>query len=199
MKKAMKLVWMVLFALPMISLTACGEDDDLIDDETGTTINLKDYSDLLNKSKEDVMKRMDMKVTDSDEDGIYYVDPAPGVEEVDIFYTFFEENEYGAQQNYDKSVQVEVDLYGFTYDEIYNFCTKKYGDGQMHNGILVIRKGDMYVWYEYNNNSDTAELTFINKKEWDKVYGEIETKANDGINVDAFRALKARSKAHRAK
>lgn len=28
MKKAMKLVWMALFALPLISLTACGDDDD---------------------------------------------------------------------------------------------------------------------------------------------------------------------------
>ena len=195
----MKLVWMVLFALPMISLTACGDDDDLIDDETGTTINLKDYSDLLDKNRDDVMKRMDMQVTYSDEDGIYYETPAPGVDEVDIFYTFFEDNEYGAQKNYDKSVWVEVDLYGFTYDEIYNFATKKYGEGQMYDGMLVIRKGDMYVWYEYDYDSDTAELSFIKKSEYDKVYGEIKTKANDGINVDAFRALKARAKAHRAK
>ena len=195
----MKLVWMVLFALPMISLTACGDDDDLIDDETGTTINVKDYSDLLDKNRDDVMKRMDMPVADSDEEGIYYVDPAPGVEAVDIFYTFFEDNEYGAQQIYNKSVMVEVDLYGFTYDEIYNFCTKKYGTGIMVENVLVITKGDMYILYEYDNDTETAELTFIKKSEWDKVKGEIKTKANDGINVDAFRALKARAKAHRAK
>lgn len=199
MKKAVKLVWMLLFALPVLSLTSCENDDDLVDNETGTTINLKDYSDLLDKTRDDVMKRMNIQVAASDEDGIYYENVAPGVEEVNIFYTFFEENEYGAQKNYDKSVMVEVDLTGFTYDEIYNFCSSKYGKGQMYDDMLVITKGSMYVWYEYDENDKTAELTFIKKSEWDKEFGEIKTKANDEINVDAFRALKDRVKAHRAK
>lgn len=197
MKKAMKLVWMVLFALPMISLTACGDDDEL-ENSDGVTINLKDYSDLLDKSRNDVMDRMGIEVTDEDLDGIYYEDVNDNVSEVDVYYTFFEENEYGTEQRYEKSVMVEVDLVGWTYDQIFNFVSKKYGNGAMYQGMFVVTKGDMYVWYEYDDSDNTAELTFVNKKEWDKVYGEIKTKAGD-VDVNAFRALKARAKAHRAK
>ena len=59
MKKAMKLVWMVLFALPLISLTACGDDDEITNDD-GVTINIKDYSDLLGKTRDEVMKKRNM-------------------------------------------------------------------------------------------------------------------------------------------
>lgn len=192
MKKAMKLVWMVLFALPLISLTACGDDD--LENEDGATVNLKDYSDLLDKTQKDVMNKMDMDVTDQDQYGLYYENVDKNVEEVDVFYTFFEENEYGAIVTYDKSVMVEVDLKGFTYDDVYNFCSSKYGKGEMYDGMLVIKKGDMYVWYEYNNDG-TAELTFVKKSEWDKVYGEIKTK---GGEFNAFKATKERARAHRA-
>ena len=93
---------------------------------------------------------------------------------------------------------VDVELTGFSYDEIYNFCSKKYGKGAMYEDMLVITKGDMYVWYEYYTEDKTAELTFVKKSEWDKQYGEIKTKANGDLDVAAFRAVKAAAKAHRA-
>ena len=52
MKKAMKLVWMVLAALPMIALTACG------DDEPDNGISFKDYSILLNEDRDDIVNRL---------------------------------------------------------------------------------------------------------------------------------------------
>lgn len=190
MKKAMKLVWMVLFALPMISLTACGDDDELKGDD-GVTINLKDYSDLLDKTKEDVMKKMNIQVADEDNDGIYYENVAPNVEAVDIYYTFFEENEYGAQQTYNKSVMVDVELSGFSYDELYNFCTDKYGKGQLNDDILTITKGDMYVWLDYDKADKDGYITYVKKSEWDKI---TKTKAGEAA---ALKVLGERRAARR--
>lgn len=197
MKKAMKLVWMVLFALPLISLTACGDDDDdLVNDETGATVNIKDYSDLLDKSQKDVMNKMGIDVTEQNEFGLYYENVEKNVEEVDVLFTLFEED-HGAYVTYDKSVMVNVDLTGFTYDDVYNFCSNKYGKGEMIDGTLVIKKGSMYVWFEYYDDADGgySELTFVNKSKWDAAYGEI-TKS---LDINAIKAVKAAYKAQRAK
>lgn len=74
MKKAMKLVWAVLFALPLIAFTSCGDDDEPILDNEGDEITLTDYSDLLNKSREDIItkKMKDFTPYYQDIDGIFY-------------------------------------------------------------------------------------------------------------------------------
>lgn len=195
MKKAMKLVWMVLFALPMISLTACGDDDDLIDDNTGISINMKDYSDLLDKTRDDVMKKMNMDVADSDNNGIYYENVENGVPEVDVYYTFFEDNEYGAQQTYEKSVMVDVLVDGFPYNDLLNFVINKYGKGNLNNeGIYLIKKGDMYVWLEWDDEYEDGYITFVKKSEWDKVYGALDTKAGESNFIKMIRERRAARK-----
>lgn len=192
MKKAMKLVWMVLFALPLISLTACGDDDEITNDD-GVTINIKDYSDLLGKTRDEVMKKMNMEVAEADEEGIVYIDPENNVLAVGAYYTFFEENEYGALITYNKSVDVEVYITDFSYDDLYNFVSNKYGKGQMYEDILVVSKGNMYVWLYWNDETSWGELSFVDKKEWDKNYGEL-TKS---VDVNAIKAYKARLNATR--
>lgn len=188
----MKLVWMVLFALPLMILPACGEEDDL-EGDNGAVVNMKDYSDLLDKKRSEVFDRMDVDVYATDEEGIYYLDVDKNVLGVSVLYTFGEENEYGAPVTYEKSVMVDVILDGFNYDTVYNFVTDKYGKGQMIEDILVIKKGDMYVWYTWNDEYDWAEISYVNKKEWDKLYGEL-TKGFD--MAAAIRATKAKAKAH---
>lgn len=189
MKKVMKLVWMVLIALPMISLTACGDDDEL------GTINMKDYSSLLDKTRDDVLKKMNMDVAGSDEEGIYYLNVEEGVPEVDVFFTFFENNQYGTLQLYDKSVMVDVEVNGFPYNDLLNFVNDKYGKGTMdEDGIYVVKKGDMYVWLDWDSTEKDGYLTFVKKSEWDKVFGEIKTKGGNNYLIEVLRARRAARK-----
>ena len=190
MKKALKLVWMVLFALPMISLTACGDDDDLVDNETGATVNMKDYSDLLDKTKEDVSKKMGIEVADQDEEGLYYVGISKNVLGVSVLYSFGEFDENNVLKTYDKSVMVDVILDGYNYDTVYNFVTDKYGKGEMIESILVIKKGDMYVLYTWNDEQDWAEISYVKKSTWDKEFGEL-TKADGTLDINKIKAVKA--------
>lgn len=190
MKKALKLVWMVLFALPMISLTACGDDDDLVDNETGATVNMKDYSDLLDKTKEDVSKKMGIEVADQDEEGLYYVGISENVLGVSVLYSFGDFDENNVLKTYGKSVMVDVILDGYNYDTVYNFVTDKYGKGEMIEGMLVIKKGDMYVWYTWNDEQDWAEISYVKKSTWDKEFGEL-TKADGTLDINKIKAVKA--------
>lgn len=193
MKKAVKLVWMLLFALPVLSLTSCENDDekDLVYNNNGTGVDFKQYQDLLNKTRDDVMKKMGIEVADADEYGIFYENVQTSIPELDVYYTFFNENEYGATVTYEKSVWVDIMLTNFSDDELYNFLSDKYGKGSMNDaGIMVYTKGNLYVFYDY---VDTNEIwvSYLNKSEKDKADNNTR-----GSENDFFTTLKA---LHRAK
>lgn len=194
MKKAVKLVWMLLFALPVLSLTSCENDDDkdLVYNNSGIGVDFKQYQDLLNKDRDDVMKKMNIEVADADEFGIFYENVQTSIPELDVYYTFFYENEYGATETYEKSVWVDIMLDKFSNDELYNFLTDKYGKGSMNeDDIMVYTKGNLYVFYDY---VDTNEIwiSYVNKSEKDKADKD-HTRASENNFFETLKAL------HRAK
>lgn len=175
MKKAMKLVWMVLFALPMLTLTACGDDDDeLVDDNTGTTVELKDYSDLIGKKYTEVLDKMGQNF-DKDETNQYmivYYDLDTNVSELDVFFTFFEPED--APTLYDKAVFVNVEVSGFSNAYLLNRLQKLYGEGTAHEDEgevwYTYEKDGKYILYEFDAANQEGEIAYFDKKEYDKVY-----------------------------
>lgn len=190
MKKALKLVLAALIALPVVSLTSCedNEDNDLF----------KDYSYLLDKTRENVKK--DLAVTPSDEDleGVYYENfGQPNISDLFVWFTLWNYNEEGLV-TYDKAVMVDVCVTGLTYTEVYNHLTKLYGEAKMiqyedeeYDEIeteLRWEKSGKYVWLD--DDEDGLWVTYAKKSEWDKA--EEGTKSAEGVNIRAaHRAARA--------
>lgn len=187
MKKAMKLVWMVLFALPFLTLTACGDDDELVDDNTGATVELKDYSDLIGKKYTEVLDKMGQNF-DKDETNQYqivYYNIDTNVSELDVAFTFYEPED--APTLYEKAVFVNVEVNGFSNSYLLNRLQKLYGEGTAHeeDGEIwyTYEKDGKYVLYEYDAYSQEGEISYFDKKEYDKVF---DTKA-DAKSLKAVR------------
>lgn len=190
----MKLVWMMLIALPMVAFTACGDEDDTITDDAGNAVkvDLKKYSDLLDKTRDDVMKRVGLAVSEETLEGIFYHDLNDDyIDELDIFYTFDERNENGALVTYEKSVAVALELYGFSYTDMFNHLQDLYGKGNFdEEGTYVMEKSGMYIWFDYYDDGET-DITYIQKKEWDKI--------NISTRSEAKNAFRAAIRARRGK
>lgn len=185
MKKAMKLVWMVLFALPMVAFTACDND------EPDNGKSFKDYSNLLNKTLTDILDK-EMKnyqpYIQPDGSGVSYFDDANelgnNIENVNVWFTFFDEDAQGNYIMYPKSVVVESYVEDFAEWEIKNYLTDKYGKSeQFEDGGYQYTYGNMYIWLDYVEDTGDWVVSYLNKKEYDAL----------GKNVQALRrALKAR-------
>ena len=195
----MKLVWMVLAALPMIALTACG------DDEPDNGISFKDYSFLLDEDRQEILNKKMKGYEPVEEDlyGVYYESDAitslgDNISEVNAYFTFWEETSYG-YVTYEDCVQVDVCLEGFADSDMFNYLTNKYGKAQMIEDDededyvgYEFTKGNMYVWYDYIDK-DEIWVSYVDKKEFDKY-------VNSLPNAKAARkGLKAARKARRAK
>ena len=201
MKKAMKLVWMVLVALPMIAITSCSDDDkdELITDD-GVEVKFEDYSKLLNKTLSDILDK-EMKDFNpdvySDGSGVFYNseddnDLGINVNSVMVDFWFYDEDENGDEivlYKSQKSLMVMEEVYGFKQNDMYNFLTDKYGKPEMlSDGTYEYSKDNMYIWFEYINTNDIS-IYYINKNEYDKYY---RTKANTKDGAYMRKAMKAR-------
>lgn len=185
MKKAIKLVWMVLFALPLISLTACGDDD-----EPDGGISFKDYSNLLNEDREDIIqkKMKDFTPYYQDLDGIFYSREGNSlgnnIEEVDVYFTFADLDEDPSLVPDEESVYVDVELFDFNSTDVFNYLTNKYGKAESNGpGSYTFTKGNMYVWYDYEDGS-YMYVSYVNKKKYDDFKKD--------SKKDVRRAMKAR-------
>lgn len=169
MKKAMKLVWMVLFALPMIGLTACGDEDE--------PDPFKQYDNLIDKTRSEVMKTVGAQISSEDLYGVYYDNLNEGnVKDLSVLFTLGEENNEGGLVTFDKAVWVDEYLYGTSYQAVLNFLTDKYGkstmftvegdeeDGSDAETYLQFEKSGKYIWL-FNDLS----VTYVKKSEWDKI------------------------------
>lgn len=183
MKKAMKLVWMVLFALPMISLTACGDDDDLVDDNTGSTVELKDYSDLIGKKYNEVTDKLgsNYDLEETNQYQIVYYDYDVNVTEIGVYFTFYEEVSEDVYKRYETAVMVNVDVKGFSNAYLIDRLQKLYGEGTPHedeDGLyFTYEKSGKYIIYVYDAENQEGEITYVDKKEFDKV--NVRTKGAD--------------------
>lgn len=195
MKKAMKLVWMVLLALPMISLTSCGDDDDTIMDDNGVEVQFKDYSNLLGKTMTDILnKEMKDYTPEMFEDGsgmVYYSDDQDLGD--NVFYVSPSFWLYGADEEVvyqsEKSVMVLEEVYGFEKQAMYNHFSSKYGDATMlSDGTYEFTKGNMYIWLDYISKNE-IDIYYVNKSDYDKYVRE--TKGTDSVA-----AIKKALKAH---
>lgn len=89
MKKTLKFAWMILFCLPGLVFTACSDDEngDLGKDEIAL---FKDYSPLLGKKSEDVIKWVGVDPFQQDEDADYFEIYADNVDFVEADYSIEE-------------------------------------------------------------------------------------------------------------
>ena len=155
----MKLVWMVLFALPLISLTACGDDDE--DNDL-----FKDYSYLINKTRDDVKKNLGVAPAEEDLESLVYENIQPNIPTLIAWFTLWEENETGLV-TYEKVQMVDVELKGLSYSEVYNHLTDLYGKAELDDyDDMRWEKSGKYIWLD----QDGSELwvTYADKKAWDK-------------------------------
>lgn len=163
MKKAMKLVWMVLFALPIISLTSCEDDKDEL---------FKDYSNLLGKTRTQVLDIMN-RPADQEAEAFYFenINDVPNVDEVDVYWTFYDYDSNG-MVIFDKAVEVDTYLVGLSAAEITNHLTDLYGkskvlsyedEGDVWEEIRW-EKGNKYIFFD----SEDLAVSYVDKKEWDK-------------------------------
>ena len=188
----MKLVWMVLFALPIISLTSCEDDKDEL---------FKDYSNLLGKTETEVLNIMDRPATQVTA-AIYFenINDVPNVEEVDVYWTLDDYDDNGNLIVFNKAVQVDTYLVGLTSAEITNHLTDLYGKSKVltyedeEDGDVWTEtrweKGNKYIFFD----AEDLTVTYVDKKEWDK------SVANYGGDDDnAAMSLRARKlrRAHR--
>lgn len=196
MKKAFKLVWMVLFALPLISLTACGDDD-----EPDGSISFRDYSNLINEDRNDILNKKMKDYTPYYEDlfGVYYAaydeetdlanSLGDNISEVDAYFTFFEERTDNPDLyvTYEDCVMVDVELYGFQEWEVANYLSNKYGKStQMANGLARYEKDGKYIFLD---NEDGIFVTYVDKKKYD---GAFDTKATEFDIKAGLKAARAR-------
>ena len=179
MKKTIKLVWMMLFALPFVAFTSCSDDDDLEDNNTGTKVELKDYSDLIGKKYNDVIKKMggNYDTEASNQFQLVYINPDDNVTYLDALYTFYDEGTDGnyypnSTTPYEKCVQVDVNVKGFdgTYliNRLQDFYGKTQFDTDEEGTYAFWDKDGKYIIYEFVNGE--GEITYIDKKEFDKAY-----------------------------
>lgn len=283
MKKAMKLVWMVLFALPMIAFTACGDDDEpepepkvtigdvsieysdlgtaatlefevkatnlTVADEVVVTYELngqsgqatedqsvytialsglepgeeyfvnitatagtasdtqevylrytllKDYSVLLNKDREVIIKELMKDYTPyyQNLDGIFYDNEDNNlgeyINEVDCYFTFEDIEENPSVVVDDDCIWVDTQMSGLNPANILNYLTALYGKSEVSDDMnsYTFTKGDMYVWYDIDTEEGVCYVGYVNKKSWDDYDKE--------TAQDVRKALKARRAAKRA-
>lgn len=185
MKKVLKLAWMLLFALPLVTFTSCGDDDEPGDGG----ISIKDYSDLLGQTRDDILDKK-MKNYEASELETYYIsylaydeelgisnDLGNNIAGIDIWYTLFEEESYGYKP-YDKSVMVDCYLYGLKFNDVFNYLADKYGKASMVTGAegddfdYQFEKGDKYIWLtqEVEDDYTLVYITYVDKKKWDDAY-----------------------------
>lgn len=203
MKKAMKLVWAVLFALPLIAFTSCGDDDEPILDNEGDEITLTDYSDLLNKDRDEIItkKMKDFTPYYQDIDGIFYDndgnDLGENIAEVDCFFTF-EDIEANPSVVPDKeSVEVMVELYDLDANTVLTYLSKKYGEVVANgDGAFTFTKGNMYVWLDIDDE-DYLSISYVNKKKFDDYKNSLSTKGETFSIHEHIQALRKAAKARK--
>lgn len=194
MKKAMKLVWMVLFALPMVAFTACGDED-----EPDNGLKFKDYSVLLNKDRKDILEKQMKDCTPyyQNLDGIFYDndgnDLGQYINEVDCYFTFEDLEENPSAVPEEKCVWVDTEMSGVNAADLMNYLTDKYGKAAAENDDMdsyTFTKGNMYVWYDIDAEEGVCYVGYVNKKSYDDY--------NNGNAQNIRKALKARRAAKRA-
>ena len=191
MKKAMKLVWMVLFALPMVAFTACG------DDEPDNGLKFKDYSELLNKDRKDIvdnkMKGMTpyWSVTGAlfyDNDGN---DLGQYIDEVDCYFTWDDPETVTVPE--DKCIWVDTEMSGVNANDLFDYLSNKYGKATADSDDMdaySFTKGNMYVWYDIDREEGVCYVGYVNKKSYDDY--------KNGNAQNLRKVLKARRAAKRA-
>lgn len=185
MKKVLKLVWMVLFALPLISLTACGDEEETIVDAGGEEVVFKDYSDLLGKTMTDILndKMKDFNPTMfTNGEGIFYSalnnDLGMNVNYLAVYFafTYVEDDEVyiveGSKN--EKAIWVTEDVSDFTLDALANHLTSKYGKLTiLSDGTYEYTKGNMLVWLEESKEEGeepVCTISYLNKSEYEKFF-----------------------------
>ena len=88
MKKTLKFFWMAALCLPVLSFTAC-DNDNVIEDNDGDKIEVlfKDYSDLLGKKYDDVIKKVGVEPKES-AGLLEFVVNTENVQEVDTWFFY---------------------------------------------------------------------------------------------------------------
>lgn len=149
MKKALKLVWMVLFALPMVAFTACGDDDKDDDDDNGgnggtNTELFADYSPLVGKTRSQVINYMGNDPI-YEVDGVtmgYYVDR----NNVETVVAMFELDDVTS----DRVLAVASTL----DDDLNSVQVTRFLDGKYTS------LGDSGTYYFYTNSSQTLMIAY---------------------------------------
>ena len=187
MKKAMKLVWMVLFALPLISLTACGDDDE--------PAPFKEYGYLIDKTRDKVIEDLPFSVSEEETGALYYWDiNTDHVSDLAVLFTFDEYDDKGALVVYNKAVWVSQFVYGLSYQTVYNHLESQYGSGKImtipatsedpEENYFQFEHGGKYIWL-YND----MMITYVKKSDWDKL--NVKTRGGEDlmrVMVDKARA-----------
>lgn len=158
-KSFMKLVWMVMFALPLVMFTSCGDDKE--NDEPETQTLFKDYSFLLRKTPSQVKSSMGTP-DDADVEGWYYEVNKDNVIDLYAFFTDLDEDEYGEYEIYDTVQIVDVNLdEDVKSNDVQNLFNKKYDmlevdeDGDYY---YIAEKQKMGVVYSPSYN----QVTYVN-------------------------------------
>lgn len=192
MKKAMKLVWMVLFALPMVAFTACGDDD-----EPDNGLKFKDYSVLLDKTRKDIVDKemKDYTPYETPAGALFYDNDGNAlgqyIDEVDCYFTW--DDPFNVAVPEEKCVWVDTEMSGVNAADLMNYLTDKYGKAAAENDDMdsyTFTKGNMYVWYDIDAEEGVCYVGYVNKKSYDDY--------NNGNAQNIRKALKARRAAKRA-
>ena len=171
MKKSIKLLWMVLIALPMVSLTSCGDDEP-------EPVVFKDYSYLLGMSDYSVKKEFvgvtSTTITDDETfAGYYFATNSDNVNSVYTYFTYFDYDNTDTLITYGNVVVVDSYLSkSLKSGEIQNELGSKFKyntyDTEDECYVYTDEKKNIEVWYYPEDN----DVMYIDTK-------NLNTKAGD--------------------
>lgn len=168
MKKAIKLVWMVLFALPMVSLTACGDDDE-------NSAPFKEYDYLLGKTINQAVNDLPFEVSAQDVEGVFYVGiNYQGVADLYVANSFGDKDDKGATIVYNEVVYVMENLMeNVNYVDVANYLEDKNGKSIEINiaepgeAPELVKRWDKGGKYIFLYNDEDKSVAYANKKYYD--------------------------------
>ena len=180
MKKAMKLVWMVLVALPMIAITSCSKDDD--DPENAL---FKDYSTLIGKTRQGVIDYIGEDPYSQDSEYQFFVFEEETIEyDHVVSVTAMYDDEEGNVLDKVSNVGSVLDP-ALKNTSIQNYLNEKYDyEFVDEDGDYVYTKKDLYIFYTPATEDSFATVLYIDSKAF--------SRAGEAGMLEVKRALKAR-------
>lgn len=160
MKKTLKFAWMILFCLPGLVFTACSDDEngDLGKDEIAL---FKDYSPLLGKKSEDVIKWVGIDPFEQTEEADWFEVKADNVDFVEADYSIAEGIVNEKCQNVFSYLSDNLSTTAITnyLARIYNF------DEVDDEGYYFYTYKDLVIMYFIDEDLGNV-VTYTNKKNY---------------------------------